>query len=127
MNKDSKQNWGVSQESLEFLDRLKEENKQIILILFGNPYSLKLFGKEDAIIVAYEDEIEAVISAFDIIAGRTTAKGKLPITASEQFEEGSGFTFQSKCILFPPLLLPIAVYLYNDEHKHKKIEGNKNV
>ena len=45
----------------------------------------------------------------------------------EQFEEGSGFTFQSKCILFPPLLLPIAVYLYNDEHKHKKIEGNKNV
>ncbi|HBS48529.1 TPA: hypothetical protein DEO28_01345 [Candidatus Dependentiae bacterium] len=86
-------NFGVREEVSKFIESLHRENKKVILILFGIPYALKFFGKEDAILVAYEQEVEAEIAAAKVIFGEIAPKGKLPVTASKEFGMGIGLSF----------------------------------
>lgn len=79
LNKFAEQNFGINQIALNFLDKLLKTNKKIILTIFGNAYSLKLFNNFDSIIMAYEDDDDAQIGAAKVISGRLKAVGKLPI------------------------------------------------
>lgn len=79
MNKFSKQNWGISDQTIQFYQGLLSTRKNIILVLFGNPYSLKLFESSHPIIVAYEDDPDAQTAAAEAILGKIPALGKLPI------------------------------------------------
>ncbi len=54
-------------------------NKQIILVLFGNPYALTLFKDIPGVIEAYEDHPYAQQAAAQVIMGTIKAEGKLPI------------------------------------------------
>lgn len=92
MNKFASKRWGVNDETLELLKTLKAAHKKIILVLFGNPYSLSLFEEEDSIIVGYEEHEDAEIAVADVIRGFLSPIGKLPVTASKQFEEGVGLS-----------------------------------
>jgi beta-N-acetylhexosaminidase len=83
-------NFGIPQTVTRLLTDLKKAGKKIVLALFGNPYSLNMFGNEDAILMAYEDDPEAQEATANIIMGKLKAKGKLPITASDQFPSGLG-------------------------------------
>ncbi len=85
-------NFGITKETLQLINQFKKSNKKVILSLFGNPYSLALFGKEDAIIMAYEDDPDAQHSAAEVILGKAKPTGKLPITASNQFSYGTGLS-----------------------------------
>ena len=97
MNKFASQNWGITNETLRFIQQVNEQAKQlqqeVILVLFGSPYSLKLFEVQQTIIVAYEEGYEAEMAVAKIINGEIEPKGKLPVTASEKFKEGDGLTF----------------------------------
>ena len=92
MYKSTKDNFGVKPELLLLIDRLKAQNKKVIVSLFGYPYSARLFGREDALIMAYEDDPDAQEAAALVILGKLKPTGKLPITASEQFPRGSGLS-----------------------------------
>lgn len=85
MQRLASKNFGISEGTLLLLAALKQHNKKIILVVFGSPYALKLFGNEDAIVVAYEDDPDAQQAAAEAIMGILPMKGKLPITASEKF------------------------------------------
>lgn len=74
-------NFGLSLSTINFINDLQEHNKQIILVLFGNPYALKLFENIPVLIEAYEDHPYAQQAAAQIIMGTLKAEGKLPITA----------------------------------------------
>lgn len=82
MNKFASKNYGLSQETRTLITHLSDRKKTVILALFGSPYSLKFFDKQDAIIMAYEDDPDAQEAAADVITGKLTASGMLPITAS---------------------------------------------
>lgn len=82
--------YGISESTRDLLELLRLDGKQIILAVFGNPYCLNLFGEEDAILVAYEDDPDAQEAAVSVIVGALPAHGKLPITASPQFYAGLG-------------------------------------
>lgn len=90
MNKFASKNFGLSESTLMFIKQLHDLKKQVILSLFGNPYSLRNFGQEAGIVVAYEDDPDAQVAAADVICGHMKAYGRLPISASKVFKQGCG-------------------------------------
>jgi len=91
-NSISKQ-YGISDNSIKLINRLKTDKNKIIVDVFGNPYSLDLFGnaeKIDVLMVSYEDNPIAEEISAQIIFGSISAVGRLPVTASEFFMVGAG-------------------------------------
>ena len=88
MNKRMKKNYGITESTLSLLKNLNQEN--LYLCLFGSPYSLKNFEDQRMILMAYENDEDAQIGCAEIFLNKRKAQGKLPITASAKFCEGSG-------------------------------------
>lgn len=82
-------NFGVNLTDVRFLERLQEKTN-VIVTVFGNPYSLKYFENIKSLICAYEDDEMARMIAPQIIFGALPSRGKLPVTASAKFPEGAG-------------------------------------
>jgi beta-N-acetylhexosaminidase len=76
-NLDSR-NFGVVPETIKIIRELQKQTK-VIVCVFGNPYSLKLFDEFETVICGFEDESEAHIAVANIIFGVNGAKGKIPV------------------------------------------------
>lgn len=72
-------NYGISSHIIELIRTLKEQHQQTILVLFGNPYALKLFKDMPGLIAAYEDHPYAQQAAAELLLGTIQAEGILPI------------------------------------------------
>jgi len=86
-NNSPRKNYGISQRTLDFVSLLKKETK-VVLDIFANPYSLSRindFKNLEAIIVSYQDNTVSQDLSAQIIMGGIAAKGKLPVSASENF------------------------------------------
>ncbi len=90
MNQQARRNYGVSTETQALLDELDQAPVETILAVFGSPYSLRYFGKEAAILVAYEEVEDALRAAAMAIFGGLKVDGELPVSASPDFPEGKG-------------------------------------
>ncbi len=90
MNKYERLNFGLCDSTFTFLESLREPTRHIYLTLFGSPYSLKNFDREDLILMGYENDEDAQVGAAEILMGRRSAQGRLPITASEKYPQGYG-------------------------------------
>ena len=90
MNNKADRNFGIRENTPVLSRRLVEAKKEVILTLFGSPYGLKDFGPETAIVVAYEDGEYAQVGAAQAIFGGQPVTGRLPVSASEAFPEGTG-------------------------------------
>jgi beta-glucosidase-like glycosyl hydrolase/CubicO group peptidase (beta-lactamase class C family) len=88
-------NYGISLASMKKVENLAK-SQNVIIDLFANPYSLKHFENIDnfkAVLVSYNDwDITQNISA-QVIFGAIPAKGKLPISINNKFNEGTGVVF----------------------------------
>jgi len=88
------ENFGISKETIAFIDTLKDQNK-IILDIFANPYSLSRFENTnniEALIISYQDnDITESLSA-QLIFGAISASGKLPVTSSAEFPLKTGIS-----------------------------------
>lgn len=91
LNNSRYRNYGVEKEQIAFLKALEEETK-VIVVVFGNPYSLRSFEDFPHLICAYEDEELARRVVPQAIFGAIEASGRLPVTASLTFREGTGET-----------------------------------
>ena len=80
MNKFSKQQYGIAPTTQALLAALHAQNKRIIIVPFGTPYSTSFFGMACSIICAYEDDVDAQTAAADVLVGRQKATGVLPVT-----------------------------------------------
>ncbi len=76
-NLDSR-NFGVVPETIKIIRELQKQTK-VVVCVFGNPYSLKLFDEFETVICGFEDEPEAHIAVANIIFGINEAKGKIPV------------------------------------------------
>ncbi len=94
MNRQSGKNFGISDASVNFLRELAQKTK-VVVAVFGNPYSLKHFENFDCLLEAYEDQPSAQQAAAQVLFGGISAKGQLPVTASEKFKSGMGLTTPS--------------------------------
>jgi len=85
-------NFGISENAIDFVEKLAKE-KKIILDIFGNPYSLAFFDSTsnmEAIIISYQDnKVSQAVSAQAIFGG-FGIRGRLPVTASREYQAGTG-------------------------------------
>ncbi len=90
MSKRASKNWGITNSTKAFLRTADAAQFDLVVTLFGSPYSLKNFGAhEDAILVAYENKGPAKVAAAEALMGAIHVDGILPVTASAQFPEGT--------------------------------------
>jgi beta-N-acetylhexosaminidase len=85
--------FGLGKDNLKEVERLLSTSTvPTILILFTSPYALPVIPDADAVLVAYEADMEAVEAAVDIIFGRLQPRGRLPVTVSSKYPSGSGMS-----------------------------------
>jgi beta-N-acetylhexosaminidase len=96
MSRYNSKNFGITQNTLQFLNKLKQKTN-VLIVLYGSPYALKYFNGFNDVIVAYEDTKYSRTVVPQILFGGLPAKGMLPVTGSEKFVYGSGI-IQSKPI-----------------------------
>ncbi len=90
-------NFGISEAAVELIRRIGTERNSVLFV-FANPYTIKFFCQNKNIVVCYEDEPVTHDVAADILNGRVTPKGKLPVTVCENLPSGTGLGFS----LLPP-------------------------
>ncbi|WP_051568444.1 glycoside hydrolase family 3 N-terminal domain-containing protein [Crocinitomix catalasitica] len=97
-NNNPARNFGITRQAIAIHQKLSHE-KEVITILFGNPYVIDKFGPlkdTKAFLVAYQDNDETNNAAAQALFGAIQPKGKLPVTASEEFKAGFGLSYPEK-------------------------------
>lgn len=90
--------YGITDRVKNFITDLAD-NKEVVLVLFGNPYSLSGFSAPDSIesiIIAYQNTEDAQEIAAQVIYGSMDGKGRLPVTAAPGFPVNTGFNIRSR-------------------------------
>lgn len=85
--------YGLSEKTLNYIQRILQQHKNVAVVLFGNPYALTLFHESPALVEAYEDHPYAQEAAAHVISGSLKPEGTLPVSASEQIPIRTGLTF----------------------------------
>ena len=93
--------FGISKTSLWLIQQLQKQNNAITMV-FGNPYLIKNFPDAKNLIACYDDFEITQSTAADLLKGKFTAQGKLPVTVAKNFRYGDGI-IKAKNIL-PPVL-----------------------
>ena len=102
-------NFGLSNPSVYLLNGLQQLNT--ITLVFGNPYSLKNIAGAPNLIACYEDDDITQEAAFELLQGKIQAKGKLPVTVTENRQFGDGIVYNS----YFPLVKPESIGFQKDE------------
>jgi beta-N-acetylhexosaminidase len=84
-------NFGISATAQSLILQLQQQFSTITLA-FGNPYAVKNFCTAKTLIACYEDDDIVQQTAADLVNGRFTAKGRLPVTVCPSFVFGAGIT-----------------------------------
>lgn len=82
-------NFGISNAALSLMLGLQLQHKTIT-VAFGNPYALSNFCGATAVVAAYEDDPITQQAAADLLMGRFSPSGRLPVTACDSFKAGDG-------------------------------------
>lgn len=93
-----KPDFGISEQSKSFIAKLQElesKGKKVIVVVFGNAYSLKYFDKSKHLICAYEDDVMMRKAVPQVMFGAIANHALLPISASPNVKEGEGFPIPS--------------------------------
>ncbi len=82
-------NFGLSKAAVDLVTQLQQQTTAITFV-FGNPYAIKNWCDAKNIIACYEDDAIIQNTAVDLLQGKITAKGKLPVTVCEEYKYGRG-------------------------------------
>ncbi len=88
MSKYESKGFGITQQQKLLIYELSTRTN-VVLTLFGSPYALRYFSTIPTIMVAYEENEIVQDKAAQAYFGAFSIKGKLPVTAHEQFPYGS--------------------------------------
>jgi hypothetical protein len=108
-------NYGITPSIVSFIDKLNRSNK-VILNLFGSPYALDkltLNRNVNAILVGYEDNQMVANAMMNVMLGKMSPKGKLPVS-TKKYKCGDGLGFSS---FLSPETLPVS--LIDNEYTRK--------
>ncbi|MBP7821483.1 MAG: serine hydrolase [Saprospiraceae bacterium] len=89
MNKKSSENFGISSSTKMFIETLRHKTK-VVLVVFGNPYSLKFFDEIDYLVESYEDDNAMQSVTAQALFGALEMSGRLPVSASQKSKYGWG-------------------------------------
>lgn len=89
LNKKDRTTFGLSANVPQLITEL-QQHTQVVTVLFGSPYALKLLDTADNVVVAYQDEDMTHEVAAKALFGGSRITGRLPITASAKSPYGAG-------------------------------------
>lgn len=89
MNSRAGQDFNVSPSTVDFIKRLGKETK-VVVVVFGTPYALKFFGDAAWVVEAYDDEPVVQDMVAQALFGAISFRGRLPVTASKDFQFNNG-------------------------------------
>lgn len=89
MDSRASRGFGVTESTKRFLNNLRQHTK-VVLVVFGNPYSLKYFDDLDWVLEAYNEEFDTEDLSAQALFGVFGLKGRLPVTASEKSKFNTG-------------------------------------
>jgi beta-N-acetylhexosaminidase len=90
--------FGISQSALWLIQQLQKQAGTITMV-FGNPYLIKNFCDAKTLIACYDDNDIAQTTAADLLKGKFSAKGKLPVSVCGTLKYGSGILLAENKIL----------------------------
>lgn len=82
--------YGITASAKKFIEELSGRTK-VVLVVFGNAYSLKNFDFIPWVVCAYEDNDATNRAAANALFGAQKITGRLPVTASATYKAGTGF------------------------------------
>lgn len=82
-------NFGITNQTAKFLNHFGRKSN-VILVDFGNPYNLKKFSNQNAVLVAYEDQKAHHIKAAQAIFGIQNISGILPVSIGPYYRASMG-------------------------------------
>ncbi|MAT53673.1 MAG: beta-N-acetylhexosaminidase [Saprospirales bacterium] len=91
MSQRASQNYGLSKNAIAFVKNLNEQ-VPVVLVAFGNAYSLRNFDELDCVLTTYEDGEDVEDLAAQALFGAFAIQGRLPVTASDKCRSGQGIT-----------------------------------
>ncbi len=94
-------NYGLSKDAVALLQNLQEKDNAIIFA-FGNPYAIKNFCNAKNLVACYEDDNLTQLAASELLQGKISAKGKLPVTVCDNLKFGAGITVNAYMPYTPP-------------------------
>ena len=99
--------------------------RKVILVTFTKPYNLSKINLEkiSAVLLAYQNNMDAKYSATQSIVGKNKISGKLPVSISSKYKYGSGITLKTDSLF--PVVNPFDVGI--DKIKLKEIDYLANV
>lgn len=100
-------NFGINAVAIDLARQLQQQTKSITFV-FGNPYAIKNFCEAKNLYACYEDDTITQNAAADMLLGKLTPKGILPVTVCDNYKYGSGIVINSRIL---PVAEPVAVGL----------------
>ncbi len=86
-------NFGLGEQDEKILQILSGLKIPTVAVVFGTPYSLSKIPLFDGIVIAYEKQNEAQEAAADVLLGKISPKGRLPVSVLPHFALGTGYCF----------------------------------
>ena len=92
----AKNSVGLPENASRALQNLLDENRNVVGISFGNPYTLLGFPAMKTYLVAYGDMPSLQRAAAKAVLGQQNITGRLPITLPGLHERGAGLTVEKR-------------------------------
>ena len=120
-------NFGISKAAVKLVSQLQQQTNAITFV-FGNPYAIKNWCTAKNMVACYEDDEIIQNTAIDLLEGKITAHGTLPVTVCDNFKFGSGiktagFFLPQKKSVPDPLKLTIIDSIANDAIAQGAVPG----
>ncbi|MBC6491124.1 glycoside hydrolase family 3 N-terminal domain-containing protein [Flavihumibacter stibioxidans] len=86
-------NFGISAPAIHLANHIQQAFSSVT-IYFGNPYAITNTCSDRVLVAAYDDDPITQQTAADLLNGKISPKGKLPVTVCEQLASGTGIVHQ---------------------------------
>jgi beta-glucosidase-like glycosyl hydrolase/CubicO group peptidase (beta-lactamase class C family) len=90
MGRQAAKDYNITEDARKFIEALSGRTK-VVLVVFGNAYSLHDFDFMPWVLEAYEDNETSNLTAANALFGAEKVSGRLPVTASKTFPAETGF------------------------------------
>lgn len=94
MSNYASKNFGLTKSQINFVNQLNKVTN-VVLVVFGNPYSLKHFDEVGCLLEAYDEDPITEDVAAQALFGTFSLNGRLPVTASAKSNFNAGVSTSS--------------------------------